>query len=138
MVHGRESYWKALTSAMIRRSQERAEEKGLDHSITLEYLREDIYPETDKPMCPYCERPMKTIRGPFTRSSPTLDKVKPKLGYIEGNVIVACNGCNHFKNDTESSEEMRMKIKIAKTMLKKLLEVENNPTIILHERKKKA
>ena len=137
-IHGRESYWKALTSAMIRRSMERASEKDIFHNLTLTELREDLYPEKDSPVCPYCKRPMKVVYGEMTRSSPTLDRVIPDLGYTIDNVVVCCNGCNTFKNDTASSEDMFLKIKIAKTMLKKLKEVESVSSIILHERKKKA
>ena len=81
---------------------------------------------------------MKVVYGEMTRSSPTLDRVIPDLGYTIDNVVVCCNGCNTFKNDTASSEDMFLKIKIAKTMLKKLKEVESVSSIILHERKKKA
>ena len=136
-THGRESYWKALTSAMIRRSVDRAADKSIFHNLTLTELREDLYPEEDSPVCLYCKSPMKVVYGEMTRSSPTLDRVIPELGYTKDNVVVCCNGCNTFKNDTASSEDMSLKIKISRTMLKKLKEVEGNSTIILSERRKK-
>lgn len=45
------------------------------------------------------------LEGPRTSAdSPTLDRIKPHLGYVKSNVIVICSKANRAKSDLNSSE----------------------------------
>jgi hypothetical protein len=45
-------------------------------------------------------------RASANRTSPSLDRVKPELGYVKGNVVVVSNRANHLRNNA-TAEELR-------------------------------
>ena len=50
----------------------------------------------------YCQAtglPFKYVRGKRNIWSPTLDRIVPEKGYVEGNVRVVCHGYNNFKSN---------------------------------------
>lgn len=60
--------------------------------------------------CPVLGTPLKWNvgqRASSNRSSPSLDRVIPELGYVKGNVVVISNRANHLKNNA-SPEELRL------------------------------
>src|ERR1700743_2521645 len=68
---------------MLRASKDRSRKDGIINTITIEDIQINMN-------CPICDREMFVAKGSGggTSSSPTLDKVKPELGYIPGNVAV--------------------------------------------------
>ena len=88
-----EEEWKKYRMAYAKKKPEvralhgaraRAKEKELPINIDIEYLR-DIWPEDDK--CPALDIKFRQgNNGISVDSSPSLDRIVPKLGYIKGNV----------------------------------------------------
>lgn len=91
--------YRSLVNRMWQNSKDRAERKGVPHSIT----RDDIFiPET----CPVLGiplRPRKGIQGPCS-NSPTLDRFVPELGYVAGNVRVISSRANSLKGNATVEE----------------------------------
>ena len=56
------------------------------------------------------------IAGPID-SSPSLDRIDPKLGYIKGNVRIISNRANRIKSDA-TLEELKLVLKDAKQIYK--------------------
>jgi hypothetical protein len=54
--------------------------------------------------CPVLGVLMKQLTGPNT---PTIDRIRPSLGYVKGNVAVICRRANAIKNDCVSPAEIR-------------------------------
>lgn len=82
-----------------------AKKYGIPFDVTLEYVI-SIAPEK----CPilgiplsWCERTKKA-----TDSSPTIDKIDPKKGYVKGNVIWLSNRANRIKNDGTAIEHFKI------------------------------
>ena len=88
---------------MLRGVKSRANARGIPFSLT----RDDItIPEN----CPCCSRKLEARTGEFKQgarpSSPSLDRIEPKLGYVSGNVAVICSRCNALKYNA-TAEELR-------------------------------
>lgn len=51
--------------------------------------------------CSYCDVRVRfnVGNGRASEISPTLDRLNPTLGYTEGNVVLACHGCNRRKQN---------------------------------------
>ena len=83
----------------------RAQKQNVPFEITLKYLQ-SIAPEK----CPVFGHVLlwgsHTGKGPKF-NSPSLDKIKPELGYIEGNVQFLSHQANIMKQDA-SPEQLRM------------------------------
>lgn len=94
-------------------ARDRARRDGYEHTITIEDIN---IPE-------FC--PLLGIRlergegiGGVQGSSPTLDKITPKLGYIKGNVWVISARANTLKNDATLQELQMLVANLAKAMRK--------------------
>ena len=79
--------------------KKRAKQKGIIFDLAIE----DI-PEIPK-ICPILGIKIKSnsISAPLD-SSPSLDRINPKLGYIKGNVRIICNRANRIKSDATVKE----------------------------------
>lgn len=78
--------------AMISAAKVRAKEIGVPFSIT----RNDIViPE----FCPIFGIKLERGRVEDRYSSPSLDRISPKLGYVPGNVAIISYGANRIKNE---------------------------------------
>lgn len=74
--------------------------KGLSFDLTGDYL-ESIW--TDE--CPIFKHPIyKAIEGRGSHMSAHLDRIKPELGYIKGNVAWISGRANRIKYDATSAE----------------------------------
>jgi hypothetical protein len=49
--------------------------------------------------CAYCDTPLGSYVGGTRPLSVTLDRVLPELGYVPGNVVLACHTCNSAKSE---------------------------------------
>lgn len=87
---------------MWRRAKRRAKERGLPFEIE----RSDIVIPVACPILGYT-LVVKSGKSGGTYNSPSLDKIKPELGYIKGNIQVISQRANAMKADA-SLEELRM------------------------------
>lgn len=79
----------------------RAEKKGIPFNLTLE----DIHlPE----FCPVLGIRLQFGGGPQQDSSPSIDRIIPKLGYVRGNVVVISHRANRLKGDATYTELERI------------------------------
>lgn len=87
--------------AMLNAARERAKLRGYPCTITIADI---VIPE----FCPLLGmRLARSTNGCVLPSSPSLDKIKPELGYIPGNVWVISHRANALKNNA-TLEELRM------------------------------
>lgn len=131
-----EKSWMTKTKNMVYHAKVRAKQTGLPFNIDIKYVRE-IFPEDGTHECPYCEQKMCVEYGyKLSSASPTLDKIIPSLGYVKGNVTVACRRCNTFKNDAASSDEMKKSLpmkEVIGNIVVIMEEVEKTSSIIMHD-----
>lgn len=86
---------------MIQNARVRARIAGVPFTITAN----DIVIPTN---CPILGIPLFQAKGKRGGgdNSPSLDRIKPELGYVPGNIIVISNRANRLKSDA-SIEELR-------------------------------
>lgn len=84
---------------MLWDAKKRAKAKGVSFSITAD---DTLIPEK----CPLLGIPLARSAGFRSASSPSLDRVRPELGYVPGNVWVISYRANMIKNDA-SLEELK-------------------------------
>lgn len=84
---------------MLYRAKRRAKKLGLPFDLTVEDV---TIPE----FCPILGIRLATFnqRGASLRSSASLDRIVPALGYVRGNVIVISHKANSIKNDATPEE----------------------------------
>lgn len=85
--------FKALSSA-----KSRAHAESLPFSLTLEFLQE-LW-DRQEGACHWLKVKMDPVASRFRPSKPTLDRLLPALGYVEGNVVWACNFANLGRGNT--------------------------------------
>jgi len=78
-------------------AKERAVKFDLPFLISLEDI---IIP----PLCPVLGSPLKIAKGYAQPNSPSLDRIKPELGYVPGNIIVMSHRANRIKGDASLQE----------------------------------
>lgn len=96
--------WYAANPArsMLASARKRAKKQGLPFDITIEDIKIPPYcPALGIPLVPAASR------GAPTPNSPSLDRIKPELGYVKGNVIVVSLRANQIKSNA-SLEEIKM------------------------------
>jgi hypothetical protein len=95
------------TNTMVKDARRRAKTKGLSFDIDHDYIR-SIVPSH----CPIFGMPLEwsALRGgrpvPLP-NSPSLDRIDPTRGYVQGNVWIISNRANQIKNDA-SHEELKL------------------------------
>ena len=86
---------------MLSNAKIRAKQKSVDFNLTFEYLKK-IFPQDNK--CPVLrvdfQLGYKNLDKKNTDFAPSLDRIVPEKGYVEGNVIVVCNIVNRVKSDS--------------------------------------
>jgi len=80
---------------LLAQAKRRAREKSLPFSITVEDI---VIPHN----CPVLGVSLSI--GGDRETSPTLDRIRPSLGYVPGNVIVISYRANRIKNDASLEE----------------------------------
>ncbi len=95
-VVGYKKTWQAI---MLDNCRGRAKRKGVPCTITVESIIRG-----DK--CPCCGIAFERGTGVRCKASPSLDRIRPELGYVPGNIEIICGRCNSIKNDA-SPEELR-------------------------------
>jgi hypothetical protein len=78
----------------------RAKGKGLPFNITIDYLLSIV---TDS--CPVFNTEFKFSGNKVARNeSPSLDRIDPSKGYVEGNLVVISNKANNIKSAYKSTD----------------------------------
>mgnify|MGYP003132556172 FL=1 len=90
---------------MYRRAKDRAVKKGVPFNITAQYIR-SIWPANNR--CPVLDVPLRVSKGQASDTSPSLDRIVPKKGYVRGNVIIVCNKVNIIKAHASPKEIWRV------------------------------
>lgn len=94
---GRDYYRKDIVKRMLESAKKRANKKGLAFNID----RSDIsIPDT----CPILGIQLVVGGQGMKDSSPTLDRIENKLGYVHGNVSVISYRANRIKSDATLDE----------------------------------
>lgn len=89
---------------MLKAARQRARKKNLPFNITLEDI---IIPTT----CPVLGMTLKFNKGSKSGGrpdSPSLDRIKPELGYVKGNVRVISHRANHLKSNATLEEHRKI------------------------------
>lgn len=82
---------------MFTAAKQRAKLKGLWFTITIEDI---LIPK----ICPLLNIPIIVGEGSIIDNSPTLDRIKNKLDYVKGNVIVISHLANRCKQNLNSDD----------------------------------
>jgi hypothetical protein len=102
-------YKKNPIPQMLSNAKIRAKQKSIDFNLTPEYLKK-IFPKDN--ICPITgvnfQFGYKNQDKKNSDFAPSLDRIIPEKGYVEGNVIVVCNIANRVKSD--SSIEVLKKV----------------------------
>lgn len=94
--------WKIMCSS----AKGRSNKQGLEFSLTPEYIK-SIWPENN--CCPvFGTKFTKANIGDSRDASPSLDRIVPSLGYVEGNVIVVSLLANRMKNNGSLQQLKRL------------------------------
>lgn len=103
---------KNVARKMLSGALQRTEKLGLPAcDLTVEYI-EDIIPIR----CPVFDLVLELGRGKAHAASPSLDRIEPELGYVQGNVQVISNKANMMKQDATGEELKRFADWIYETM----------------------
>lgn len=94
-------YEKNPIPQMLSNAKIKAKQKNVDFNITPEYLKKN-FPKDNK--CPITgfnfQFGYKNLDKKNSDFAPSLDRIIPEKGYVEGNVIVICNIANRVKSDS--------------------------------------
>lgn len=93
--------------------RERAKERDLPFdgaTFTTARLTEML---RERPACPCCGVVFRfavsgTLGGEKCDASPSVDRIRPALGYVPGNVAIICWRCNNLKRDASAAELRRI------------------------------
>ena len=94
---------------MLSRAKNRSEEKNVPFNITKEDI---VFVE----ICPLLNIPLNWEGGPRDKSTPSLDRVIPELGYVKGNVRIISNLANMMKSYASAQELLTFSKNINKYM----------------------
>lgn len=90
-------YGHASRNELLASYKKSARDRGYEWALTTEHFFELV-----RAHCAYCDiapdsfrKPNKQVNGGFWYSG--VDRVNPKLGYVEGNVVSCCWNCNRAK-----------------------------------------
>lgn len=101
----RNRHAKAPWFNMYRRARDRATKKGIPFNLTSQYIK-SIWPANNR--CPVLDVPLRVSKGLPSDTSPSLDRIIPKKGYVRGNVIIVCNKANIIKAHASPKEIWRV------------------------------
>lgn len=93
-------YYKDLQFRLFDNARQRAKRKQVTFTITQNDI---IVPD----MCPVFKVPFVWGEG-LNDFSPSLDRIKPELGYVAGNIIVISNLANRIKNNATPQQVMEV------------------------------
>jgi hypothetical protein len=86
---------------LVNASKQRAKEKGIEHSITVQDVLNE-YPIDG--ICPVLGIKLEFGTAGFRDNSPSIDKIDPKLGYTKDNIQILSWRANRLKVDATIEE----------------------------------
>jgi hypothetical protein len=99
LARKREDHRKNPEKQMVRGARKRAKAAGVPCTITAADIHIPM-------VCPALGVPLAIGDEGWTPNSPSLDRVRPELGYVPGNVVVISHRANAIKQNA-SLEELR-------------------------------
>lgn len=96
-----------MRSGMIARSRERGIPFDAD-LFTVKYLTEWLMDEGNCPCCGIAFDVQPKFDGLKNDASPSVDRIQPARGYVQGNVALLCWRCNNLKRDATPDELQRV------------------------------
>ncbi|NBR25317.1 MAG: hypothetical protein EBU08_16375 [Micrococcales bacterium] len=107
---------RSLISKRLDSARGRAKKEGLPFDLTAEYIT-SIWPAENK--CPIFNTPFKTARlGESRDASPSLERIDPAKGYVQGNILVVSLKANRMKNNG-SLEELKLLVEYYDALLRR-------------------
>jgi len=94
-----DSWFKILH--MLHGSKNRAKNSGQDHNISVDDI---VYAWPEDNLCPALKLELKFCEKGFGASSPTVDRLDSRLGYVKGNIAVISGRANRLKSDATLDE----------------------------------
>jgi hypothetical protein len=94
----RQKHW---ASALYKQAKQRAKVKGLSFEIEISDI---IIPE----FCPILGIKLQQGQSRMIDASPSLDRIKPELGYIKNNIKVISNRANRIKSNGTIEEHQKI------------------------------
>lgn len=86
----RACYYRNPDRRMLNSARQRAKQAGLPFELTVGDIELPDH-------CPALGIPIRYTPGPRSDDSPSLDRLRPELGYVAGNVRVICDLANRIK-----------------------------------------
>jgi len=86
-----------VARSLLKSSRYRAKRDGIRHTLTLADIN---VPER----CPVLGMRLRKTKGRAGPSSPSLDRINPRRGYVRGNVVVVSWRANEIKKDATVHE----------------------------------
>lgn len=86
-----------IANILLASAKRRAKYVGVPFEIELSDIE---IPE----VCPALGIPLQVGPGKIHPNSPTLDRIRPELGYVKGNIAVLSHRANLIKNDATAKE----------------------------------
>jgi len=110
----REKYWEDRSTMqfifcnLIRNAKSRARNNNLPFNLTVEWLEGSFVSH-----CPITLQPIdwlkeQVVNGKPGPNSPSIDKIKPELGYVQSNCAILSHRGNLIKNDGTIDEHRRV------------------------------
>jgi hypothetical protein len=94
---------------MYKSAKKRAKRDGLPFDIA----PDDVQAALGDWSCAYCGcETVPVASGGGGQRSPTLDRLYPALGYVKGNIAVACMTCNRMKQDLTPRQMRRLAARV--------------------------
>jgi len=92
-------------ATLLAKAKRRAKDDNLPYDLDLDYVMEIV-----RTHCPVfnLELSWQTKSGYRTDSAPSLDKIKPELGYVKGNVAWVSWKANRIKNNGTAEEHRQI------------------------------
>lgn len=110
----KESYWRTVNTRLISSTKSRCKSRGIPFALTFNSIK---IPE----VCPILKIPFD--RG---RYAPTIDRIDPRLGYIDSNIRVISKLANTMKNDASLKELKLFSKNIIKYMTNDIVQTIEN------------
>ena len=95
----REWYLRSYLKNVLRAAKRRARDSGVPFTITEADLEVPV-------RCPVLGLLLEPSVGRVSDTSPSLDRVRPELGYVVGNVRVICHRANRLKSALSLGEAL--------------------------------
>lgn len=93
--------WKKSCPTNVIKCKNKSKKKNVDFNLTSNFLKK-IFPKNNK--CPVTGFDFQFGYKNFGKRNkdfaPSLDRIIPEKGYVEGNVIVICDIANRIKSDS--------------------------------------